>query len=73
MRGDATQKQWQQAEKDVARLSGQVSALETSLAKAGTLRKTKSASRTARSSKVVRRRFPAPHSMPLQFRIMYIM
>lgn len=46
-----SQKQLQQAEKDVARLSGQVLALETSLAKASTSRKAKRIPRSTGSQK----------------------
>jgi len=50
-RCEASQKQSQRAEKEVARLSGQVSALETSLAKASSVRKTKRTPRSVRPSK----------------------
>lgn len=53
-RCEALQKQWQQAEKEVARLSGHVSALETSLAKARVRPKAKEARRPARSSKTAK-------------------
>lgn len=46
-RCDASQEQSQQAEKEVARLLGQVAALETSLAKASAIRKPKRAPRSS--------------------------
>lgn len=52
MRCEASQQQSQQAEKEVARLSGRVAALETSLAKASAVRKTKRVPRSPRASKV---------------------
>jgi hypothetical protein len=51
-RCDASQKQSQQAEKEVARLLGQVAALETSLAKASAIRKTKRAPRSSGAPQV---------------------
>lgn len=53
-RSEALQKQLQQAEKEVARLSGHVAALETSLANAGARPKTKRASPSAQSSKTAK-------------------
>ncbi|MBD8873729.1 DNA-binding protein [Rhodanobacter sp. DHB23] len=53
-RCEALQKQWQQAEKEVARLSGHVAALETSLAKASVRPKAKEARRSAKSSKTAK-------------------
>lgn len=57
-RCETLQKQSQQAEKEVARLSGQVAALETSLAKANPIRRTKRASRSPGSSKSARTNKP---------------
>lgn len=51
---EALQKQWQNAEKEVARLSGHIAALETSLAKASARPKAKRGSRSARSSKTAK-------------------
>lgn len=53
-RSEASQKQSQHAEKEVARLLGQVSALETSLAKASASPKTKRAPRSIKSSKAAK-------------------
>lgn len=53
-RCEASQKQRQIAEKEVARLSGQVSVLETSLAKASVSPKAKRAPRSAKSSKAAK-------------------
>lgn len=53
-RCEALQKQLQQAEKEVARLSGHVAALETSLAKASLRPKAKQARRPAKSSKTAK-------------------
>jgi chromosome segregation ATPase len=53
-RCEASQQQSQKAEKEVARLLGQVSALETSLAKATVSLKTKRAPRSAKSSKAAK-------------------
>ena len=53
-RCEAFQNQWQNAEKEVARLSGHVAALETSLANASARPKTKRASRSAQSSKTAK-------------------
>ena len=53
-RSEASQKQSQHAEKEVARLLGQVSALETSLAKASASPKTKRAPRLVKSSKAAK-------------------
>lgn len=57
-RYEVSRKQSQQAEKEVARLSGQVVALETSLAKASALRKTKRTPRSPEAPKVTRTRKP---------------
>lgn len=57
-RCETSQQQSQQAEKAVARLSGQVAALETSLAKASAVRKTKRVPRSPGASKVGRTRKP---------------
>lgn len=57
-RNETSQKQWQQAEKEVARLSGQVSALEISLARASVSPKTKRTSRSARSLKAAKAKKP---------------
>lgn len=57
-RCEASEQQSQQAEKAVARLSGQVAALETSLAKASAVRKTKRVPRSPGASKVDRTRKP---------------
>lgn len=51
---EALRKQWQNAEKEVARLSGHVTALETSLAKASAGPKAKRTPRPARSSKTAK-------------------
>lgn len=53
-RYESSQNQLQQAEKDVARLSGQVLALEISLAKASASPKTKRAPRSVKSSKAAK-------------------
>ena len=52
-RCETLQSQWQNAEKEIARLSGHVAALEVSLANASARPKTKRAPRSARSSKAV--------------------
>lgn len=52
-RCETLQSQWQKAEKEIARLSGHVAALEVSLANASARPKTKRAPRSARSSKAV--------------------
>lgn len=57
-RCETSQKQSQQAEKEVARLSGQVAALETSLAKASLISKTKRTSRSPGASKSARTKKP---------------
>ena len=57
-RYEASRKQSQHAEKEVARLLGQVAVLETSLAKASTVRKTKRTPRSAGSSKVAQTKKP---------------
>ncbi|OHE89215.1 MAG: integrase [Lysobacterales bacterium RIFOXYA1_FULL_68_6] len=57
-RCEASRKQSQQAEKEVARLLGQVAALETSLAKAIAVRKTKRTLRSPRASKGARTKKP---------------
>jgi len=57
-RCEALQKQSLIAEKEVARLSGQVSALESSLAKTSVVRKTKRTLRSAGSSKVAKAKKP---------------
>lgn len=53
-RSEASQKQSQHAEKEVSRLLGQVSALETSLAKASASPKTKRARRSVKPSKATK-------------------
>lgn len=53
-RCEASHQQLQSAEKDVARLSGQVLVLETSLAKANANPKAKRIARSARSSKIIK-------------------
>ena len=55
-RSEASQKQSQQAEKEVSRLLGQVSALETSLAKASASPTTKRAPGSVKSSKAAKAR-----------------
>lgn len=55
-RSEASQKQSQHAEKEVSRLLGQVSALETSLAKASASPKTKREPRSVKSSKAAKAR-----------------
>lgn len=57
-RHETSQKQWQQAEKEVARLSGQVSALEISLARASVNPRTKRTSRSAGSLKANKAKKP---------------
>lgn len=57
-RCETSLKQSQQAEKEVARLLGQVAALESSLAKASAARNTKRTSRLPKASKVARTKKP---------------
>lgn len=57
-RYEVSQNQLQRAEKDVARLSGHVAALETSLARASAVRITKRAPRSAGVSKIAKAKKP---------------
>jgi len=62
VRCDASQKQMQLAEKEVARLLGQVAALETSLAKANAARKTTRTQQPPRAPKVTKTKKPKQRS-----------